>query len=240
MNLLGRSAPAPEEKLTVTEHLTELRQRLIKSLLALAAGTMFSWAFIDVIIAALTAPATNLYYMRPAEAFFIYLKVALVGGLVLASPIIFYQLWAFILPALTVRARSILLFFSLSSAALFVAGLAFSYFFVFPAGLAFFTAFAGDKIAPLLSIESYLDFLLMLLLPFGPIFNLPLLLIVLAQCGVLSSEKLQSARRYVIVAAFIIAGILTPPDAFTQVMLALPMLLLYELTRLFIKFVLKR
>ena len=117
--------------------------------------------------------------------------------MLLAAPVLFYELWAFLVPALTGRERSALMLFVPSSVLLFWAGIAFAYFFVFPQGLHFFTTFAGGNIAPMLSIESYLDFFLMLVVPFGFIFNLPMVLIVLAQMGVVTSAllKRQSLRR---------------------------------------------
>ena len=227
----GRPLNNNDEAMTLTEHLGELRRRILHSLAALAAGTLVSSFYIDEIVAVLTAPATNLYYMRPAEAFFIYIKIALACGVLLAAPVLFYELWAFLVPALTGRERSALMLFVPSSVLLFWAGIAFAYFFVFPQGLHFFT----------LSIESYLDFFLMLVVPFGFIFNLPMVLIVLAQMGVVTSALLKRGRRYMVVASFILAAIITPtPDVVTQTLLAVPMILLYEGSRVFIKLVLRK
>ena len=220
--------------MTLTEHLGELRTRILHGLAALTAGTCISGAFIDEIIAVLTAPAANLYYMRPAEAFFIYIKVALACGVLIAAPVLFYELWAFLVPALTGKERTTLLLFVPASVLLFWAGIAFAYFFVFPQGLNFFTSFAGGNIAPMLSIESYLDFFLMLVVPFGFIFNLPMVLIVLAQMGAVSSLLLKRGRKYMVLASFILAAIITPtPDVITQTLLAVPMILLYEGSRVF-------
>lgn len=237
----GRPLDNNDEAMTLTEHLGELRRRILHSLAALAAGTLVSSFYIDEIVAVLTAPATNLYYMRPAEAFFIYIKIALACGVLLAAPVLFYELWAFLVPALTGRERSALMLFVPSSVLLFWAGIAFAYFFVFPQGLHFFITFAGGNIAPMLSIESYLDFFLMLVVPFGFIFNLPMVLIVLAQMGVVTSALLKRGRRYMVVASFILAAIITPtPDVVTQTLLAVPMILLYEGSRVFIKLVLRK
>ena len=168
-------------------------------------------------------------------------KIALACGVLLAAPVLFYELWAFLVPALTGRERSALMLFVPSSVLLFWAGIAFAYFFVFPQGLHFFTTFAGGNIAPMLSIESYLDFFLMLVVPFGFIFNLPMVLIVLAQMGVVTSALLKRGRRYMVVASFILAAIITPtPDVVTQTLLAVPMILLYEGSRVFIKLVLRK
>ena len=230
-----------DDSMTLTEHLGELRTRILRSLAALAAGTCISGAFIDEIIAVLTAPAANLYYMRPAEAFFIYIKVVLACGVLIASPVLFYELWAFLVPALTGKERTALILFVPASVLLFWAGIGFAYFFVFPQGLNFFTSFAGGNIAPMLSIESYLDFFLMLVVPFGFIFNLPMVLIVLAQMGAVSSLLLKRGRKYMVLASFILAAIITPtPDVITQTLLAVPMILLYEGSRVFIHYILRK
>ena len=118
----GRPLDNNDEAMTLTEHLGELRRRILHSLAALAAGTLVSSFYIDEIVAVLTAPATNLYYMRPAEAFFIYIKIALACGVLLAAPVLFYELWAFLVPALTGRERSALMLFVPSSVLLFWAG----------------------------------------------------------------------------------------------------------------------
>ena len=123
----GRPLDNNDEAMTLTEHLGELRRRILHSLAALAAGTLVSGFYIDEIVAVLTAPATNLYYMRPAEAFFIYIKIALACGVLLAAPILFYELWAFLVPALTGRERPALMLFVPSSVLLFWAGIAFAY-----------------------------------------------------------------------------------------------------------------
>ncbi len=236
----GRSLNNDRE-MTLTEHLGELRRRILHSLAALGIGTVTSSVFIHDIIAVLTAPASNLYYMRPAEAFFIYIKVALACGVLIAAPVLFYELWAFLVPALTGRERSVLLLFVPASVLLFWSGIAFAYFFVFPQGLHFFTTFAGDNIAPMLSIESYLDFFLMMVVPFGFIFNLPMVLIVLAQMGIIGSQLLKRGRKYMVVASFILAAVITPtPDVVTQTLLAVPMILLYEASRVFIRLVLRK
>lgn len=227
--------------MTALEHLAELRRRLLKSAAALVVSTVVCWGFIDRLIDFLTAPATNLYYMRPAEAFFIYLKIAVTAGFLLASPLIFYQLWAFVVPALNGSEKKKLLPFAVCSVLLFWSGILFAYYFVFPQGLSFFTNFAGARVAPMLSIESYLDFLLLLVVPFGFIFNLPMALLILAVLGLVGSAQLRQVRRYVFLAAFILAALITPtPDIVTQTLLAVPMLVLYEGSRLFIRYVLKK
>lgn len=150
--------------------------------------------------------------MRPAEAFMIYIKVALLSGLLLASPFMLYELYAFVRPALTWRERKFTLICLPLALLLFIAGMLFSYSFVFPRGLEFFLGFAAGKVNPLISMESYLDFLLMLVVPFGFAFTVPVILTLLAYLGLISSALDEiSAPRYP--GRFIIAGVITPtPD----------------------------
>ena len=239
---MTQSACAAQQagEMTFTEHLEELRNRLFKSLVALLLGLAASYCFIDSIVAFVTAPAGKLYYMRPAEAFFIYLKVGLVSGALLASPLIFYQLWGFIMPAFNVKQRLRLSGLAVLSVLLFIAGLCFAYNFVLPLGWAFFTGFGAQNIQSMISMENYIDFILVVLLPFGVIFELPLGLTIGACCGLITSFALKKCRRYVIFISFLIAAILTPPDVVSQAMLALPLLLMYELSIIFIQHILRR
>lgn len=230
-----------DKDMTLTEHLADLRSCLLKSIAALVVGTGISVYLLQDIMAVLTSAAKELYYMRPAEAFMIYMKVALLSGLVLASPFILYELYAFVRPALTKRERRFTLICIPLALVLFIAGLLFSYSFVFPRGLEFFLGFAAGKVNPLISMESYLDFLLMLVVPFGFAFNVPVILTLLAYLGIISSKMLMKFQRHVILAAFIIAGVITPtPDIITQTLLAVPLILLYEVSIVLIRYVLKR
>jgi len=226
--------------MTLVSHLSELRTRIIRSLVAVFVGSLLSYFYLDEIVSLLTAPAGKLYYMRPAEAFFIYIKIALASGALLASPVIFYQIWAFFLPALTTREKTALRFLVPASVALFVGGVVFCYFLVLPLGMDFFMGFATDRLQPMLSMESYLDFVLMFLLPFGLIFELPLLLILLAKIGLVTSASLRRSRRYVVFGSFVAAAVLTPPDVFSQIMLAIPLIALYEFSYFVVKYILKK
>ncbi len=222
-------------------HLEELRSRLIKSLLAIAAGMVLSAFYIEPLMGLLTRYAEKLYFMRPAEAFMIYFKVILVSGIVVASPIWFYQFWAFLLPAFTEKEKKILALYVPSSVLLFAAGIAFSFFVVLPRGLEFFMTFTTPGVTPLLSLESYLDFVLYLVLPFGFVFNLPLALILMVEAGIITSTKLRKARRYVIFISFVIAAVVTPTtDMLSQCLLAVPMILLYEISLLVIRVVCRK
>ena len=227
-----------DKDMTLTEHLVELRSCLLKALAALVIGTASSVYFFQDIMDVLTSAAKELYYMRPAEAFMIYMKVALLSGLLLASPFMLYE---FVRPALTWRERKFTLICLPLALLLFIAGMLFSYSFVFPRGLEFFLGFAAGKVNPLISMESYLDFLLMLVVPFGFAFTVPVILTLLAYLGLISSRLLMKFQRHVILVAFIIAGVITPtPDIITQTLLAVPMILLYEVSIVIIRYLLKR
>lgn len=227
--------------MTVTGHLTELRHRIIISLIALVAGMAICQFYLDDIMYILTKPAGTLYFIKPAEAFFIYFKVALTSGAIIASPILFYQFWAFLVPAFTEKEKSVLAVVVPVSLLLFLSGIAFSFFLVLPQGLKFFLAFTSNTIQPMISMESYLDFVLMLVLPFGAIFNVPMLLLVLAKVGLVTSAGLKKKRKFVIFASFIVAAIITPTtDMISQCFLALPIIVFYEISRIIIQYGLKR
>jgi sec-independent protein translocase protein TatC len=215
----------------LTGHLAELRKRILYSLAAVLAGTVLCLFFIQNLISLLTAPAGHLYFARPAEVFVIYMKTALIAGFILASPVVFFQFWRFILPAMTDREKTWTLFFVPLSVSLFLGGIAFSYFLVMPQSLHFLMAFGGENFTPLLSMESYLEFVLLLILPFGVMFNLPLLMMALALAGLVKEKTLKRGRKFVILAAFILAAVITPtPDILTQSLLALPAVFFYEIS----------
>lgn len=222
-------------------HLSELRTRIIWSLVSVGIGSGISYFFIDDIMHYLTLPAGKLYYMQPSEAFFTYLKVAMFAGFLLALPIVFYELWRFVLPALTMRERTALGIVVPSSVLLFFAGLAFSFFFVLPAGIRFFMGFGNPELQPLFSIDKYFDFVIAFVLPFGVVFELPLVLVILAHLGFVSSAFLRKKRRIVIFLSFVVGAVVSPtPDIFSQTMIAVPVMLLYEVSLFIVRYILKK
>jgi sec-independent protein translocase protein TatC len=210
-------------------------------LIAIAVGSAIAYFYIEDIMRYLTLPTGRLYYLQPAEAFFTYIKIAIFAGFLLALPVVFYQAWKFILPALTVRERTVIGILVPSSVLLFFAGLAFSFFLVLPAALQFFVGFSTENLQPMFTLHQYFDFVLAFILPFGAVFELPLLVIVFAKLGFISSKFLQSKQRIVIFLAFVVGAVISPtPDIFTQSMIAIPLILLYELSYLVVRFVLRR
>lgn len=226
----------PDKDMPLTAHLQELRSCILKSLAALLAGSAVSLCFIQDIVCLLTSAAGNLYYMKPAEAFVIYMKLTIFCGLILALPFILRQIYSFISPALTDKERRFLLLALPVMLLLGIGGMVFAYLFVFPRGLAFFLSFTGDRLTPLLSLESYLGFMLILTAPFAFIFNIPIAILLLGCCGIVRSATLTKYRKHVIFAAFILAAVITPtPDIITQCLLAIPMTVLYEISIIFLK-----
>ena len=228
-------------EMTLVGHLGELRRRIIISVVAIVAGTLAAYFYIDELMRFVTAPAGKLYFLSPAEGFFAYLKLAVFAGFMLALPVVLWQAWAFVAPALTSGEKKWAIIMVPGSVALFFTGVAFAYLLVWPAAVKFFLGFGSESLQPMLSLGQYLSFLLSFILPFGVIFNLPLLLLVLAKIGIISSGFLAKQRRIMILLAFIIGGIITPtPDIFTQTMMAIPIILLYEASIWAVKILLRK
>ena len=235
--------PAEDDgTMSLMAHLAELRSRIIKSLLAIAFGSCVSYLFLDEITNCLTLPVGNLYYMKPGEAFFTYFKIDVAAGFLIALPIIFYHAWRFFLPALTAGERAVLGILVPSSVALFFVGLAFSFFIILPTALKFFMGFGeeSDNLQTMFSFGSYFEFVILLMLPFGFVFELPLVIIVLGKLGILTSEVLGKYRRYVFFFSFVVGALVTSPDIITQIAVAIPVLLLYEVGYLVVKYILRR
>ena len=240
-------APADAEavlddgSMSLIADLTELRSRIIKCLVATGLGSVVGYYYIQEIMHYITLPAGKLYYMQPAEAFFTYLKVACVAGFLLALPIIFWQVWRFFLPALTTRERMVLGIVVPTSVVLFFCGLAFSFFLVLPAGIKFFLGFGNTELEALLSVDKYFDFVIMFVLPFGFIFELPLVITILGKMGLITSAFLKKYQRIIIFLSFVVGALITPtPDVFTQSMIALPIIVLYEVGYFIVRYILRR
>ena len=230
-----------EGNMSLIRHLEELRRRIIRSLVAVAAGSGIAYYFIDEIMGLITLPTGKLYYMQPAEAFFTYLKIAVFAGFLLALPVIFYEAWKFVLPALTVQERTVIGILVPSSVLLFFTGLAFAFFLALPAAIKFFVGFSTENLQPMFTLHQYFDFVISFILPFGVVFELPLIIIVFAKLGFIGSEFLRNKQRLVIFLAFVIGAVVSPtPDIFNQSMIAVPLILLYEISYLTVRFVMRK
>ncbi len=215
------------------DHLEELRRRLLKSLLALVLTAAVAFYFSEELMAFAIKPLgeIKLHVTRVTGSFYAYLKVSLVTGVLAATPVIFYQLWSFVGPGLYPREKARVLPLVAVSTVLFLAGASFCYLVVLPYSLKFLIGFSGDLLSPIITVSSYLSFAGMLLLAFGFGFEMPVVAYFLGKVGIVSSRMLGKGRRYAVVLILITAAILTPtPDIATQLMLAGPLYLLYEIS----------
>jgi sec-independent protein translocase protein TatC len=223
---------------TFISHLVELRDRLVKASIgiAIACAALMLWPgpsqIYDYLAAPMLAsmpPGSRMIATGVISPFLVPMKVTLVLAFMVALPWVFYQMWAFIAPGLYAHEKRLVLPLVISSSLLFLAGVAFCYFFVFGRVFHFISSFAPESIAVTPDIENYLDFVMSMCLAFGATFEVPVVVVILVRMGIVSIEKLKSVRSYVIVGAFVIAAIVTPPDVVSQLALAVPMCLLFEL-----------
>lgn len=240
-NEASLNSPLSTGEMSLEDHLQELRRRIIICLVAVAVTTTASYFFAENLVTVIAAPAGKLYFMNPAEVFFSYLKVSFFAGFLVALPVVLYQAWAFVVPALTRSEQTLSLILVPSSVVLFFIGILFSYFFVLPAAVQFFLGFATESLQPMFSLGQYLSFVIYFLLPFGFIFEVPLFILVLAKLGVIDSSFLIRKRKIVLVLAFVIGAVVSPtPDVFAQTMIAIPLILLYQISILLVKYVLRK
>lgn len=226
--------------MSLIDHLGELRGRIIVALVAMIIGTVVSYYYVDDIIQILIAPAGKLYYTKPTEAFFTYMKISIISGLIVSSPVWFYQIWAFIIPALSKGEKKVTFLIVPSAISLFIIGVLFSYYLVLPTAIEFFIGFGTDGLQPLFSIGQYIDFVVGFIIPFGITFELPLIIVALSALGILSSQRVRSFRKMFILLAFIVGGAISPtPDMLSQTMIAGPMVLLYEISHGILRYILK-
>lgn len=226
-----------EDKIPFTSHLEELRDRLIRCFIAVGVGFLVSYGFKEKLFEILTAPliavmqtGDQLVFTGLPEAFFTYLKVAFLSGIILSSPILVYQFWMFVTPGLYKREKKMMIPIIVLSTFFFVGGSLFGYFIVFPYGFQFFIGFASDTIKALPSMKEYLAFSSKMLLAFGLVFEMPLVITCMAKLGLVSVDFLKKNRKYALLLFFVGSAILTPPDVVTQIMMAFPLMFLYEVS----------
>ncbi len=226
-------------RMPLLDHLRELRNRLMWSFGALAVGTGVSMAFVDEIIRFITAPVTDTLAAHgiegglsivnsPFEGMTVWLDAALIGGVTLASPVIAWNVWGFVAPGLYHTERRLVGPLALSSTALFLMGTSFAYYALFPIAFPFFFTVVPAEVS--LSIEGYLNAVLKMLVAFGVSFQLPVAVFFLARLGLVDGRDLIAWTRYAIVAIFVVAAIITPPDILSQVLLAIPLSGLYVIS----------
>ena len=252
-----------DQKISLTGHLTELRKRLLFSVGALMTGFIVSFNFSEDLFRALIFPMkfklvfimqspfvnfipskinnTDLIFTAPGEAFWMHLKVSFMAGLFLAMPFILYQLWKFISPGLKAKEKKYAAPFVVSATLLFFIGAAFCFLFILPFAMGFLLTYKTESLTPMLSAGNYVSFCVKFILAFGAVFELPIIIIFLTRMGFVTTRTLAKNRKYAILAAFIIAAMLTPtPDAFNQLLMAVPIMLLYEVGILFSKLLVRK
>lgn len=235
---------ATEEKLPLTAHLEELKKRLIRSLIGIGIGFGACYYYKDWLFKIITKPLMDvmpknsfMIYTSLPEAFFTYMKIAFFASIFLTAPFTLYQIWKFISPGLYPREKKYVIPFVLTSTLLFVGGVVFGYYLALPPAFGFFVEFSSDTLRPMFTMKEYLSFSLKLLLAFGVSFELPVFIFFMAKLGIVNSRMMSRHRRYAILIIFILAAILTPsPDAFTQVIMAVPLIILYEFSIYVAKF----
>ncbi len=235
---MSDTAPDSTPEESFISHLVELRDRLLRSVIAIAVmiGILAIYpgpaAIYDFLAAPLTAAlpeGTNMIAIGVITPFMVPLKVTAMLAFVLALPFILYQAWSFIAPGLYAHEKRLGIPLIVSSTLLFIIGMAFCYYFVFGQVFSFISSFAPKSITPAPDIEAYLSFVMTMFLAFGFSFEVPVALVVMVKLGVVSVDKLKEWRSYFVVGAFVVAAVVTPPDVVSQLSLAIPMCLLYEL-----------
>jgi len=243
-----------DEKMPLIEHLGDLRKRITISVVALLVAFVIAFNFSENIFRAVMFPlkytvafslenpfinivpqeklsqATKLVFLAPAEAFWMSMKISFVAALLLSLPVILSQLWKFVSPGLLPREKKYVLPFVVSGTTLFLAGAAFCFFIVLPFAMGFLVSYnVGDVLMPMLSVGQYVDFCLKFILAFGAVFETPIVIIFLTRMGIVTTRTLAKNRKYAVLIAFILAAVLTPtPDVFNQTLMAVPIIILYE------------
>jgi sec-independent protein translocase protein TatC len=231
--------------MTIWEHLSELRRRTVYTLIALAIGIAASWELREVILGYLVIPfrdawlaealpgEVKLHFQSPAAAFLGYFKISLYGGAVVAAPVIFYQIWAFVAPGLYAKEKKFVIPFVICSTGLFGGGGYFGWRAVFPVAFRYLLSLSGNlkavdvAVAPTVMLGDYIGFVTRMLLGFGLIFEIPLFIFFLSIAGIVNYLHLIRYGRWFVVGAFVASAIITPPDVSSQLMMAVPMIILY-------------
>lgn len=224
-----------EKNLTIIGHLDELRKRLIYSSIVLISSIIVFYNFSETVVKHIVdiAPNINFVFIAPAELLMSYIKIAVIGGLVIAAPFLILQIWLFVSPGLTKSEKRTIAVSLFVGGLFFIVGVVFSYMVVMPIMLKFFMGFQIEQIEEMISFSNYLSFVINTLLSFGIIFELPIMMVILTKFHILKVDFIRRNRKYTILIIFVIAAILTPPDVITQTLLAGPMILLFEIGVIF-------
>jgi len=224
-----------EKSMSIVEHLEELRKVVVVSVIAVLISTMaIFFLFRDVLFMAAIKPLADygipVVFIGPTEALFSKLKISIIVGLLISLPVILWKVWSFVVPALHAKERRYVYMLVPASLLLFLLGVSFAYFTVLQIATRFLLVTAAEGLEPMITVSKYISFLISFLLPFGIIFELPLVVFFLTHIGLINHNFLARNRRYAILIAFIIAAVFTPPDVVSQILLAAPMIILYEIS----------
>lgn len=227
------------KNLTMVEHLSELRKRIISSVICLILFSILSYNFSESIVNDMIskAPEINFVFIEPAELFMSYIKISIIGGIGFSLPVILYNIWLFIKPGLSHSERKLIIRSLFLGGILFVLGALFAYMFVLPMTITFFASFEIDKIKAMISFKSFLSFATTFVLSFGLVFEMPILMVILVKLGLVSASTLQKNKKIAVLVIFVVAAVLTPPDIISQTFLAIPMVILFEAGVFFAKLV---
>ena len=218
------------KKMSLFDHLDELRKRLIIIVIVNFVAAILLFSQTEIIMSYLLEvnPGMELVYTTPSELLTVYIQLSLILAVTICSPITVYQVWAFIEKGLYEKEKKAILFTLIFGVVFFIIGVAFCYFMVLPTTLEFFIRIAIEEVSSMLSIHSYVSFVNMMLLAFGLVFEMPVIIFLLSKLGIIKPEFLKKNRGIIIVAIFIFASIITPPDVISQLMLGIPMVILFE------------
>ena len=224
-----------EKQMTIIDHIRELRKAVIVCVLAvLIAFAVILFCGGDWLLSFMLEPlkdrGVDVVFTNISEYFLTEMKVALLAGIIVAFPVVILELWLYLRPALYPQEKKVVVLSFFSCLFLFLLGVAFAYFVVLSLAIDFFVTAGGDLATPMLTISNYVKFIYSFLLPFGLMFQLPLVCFVFAKIGILKADMMRKVRKYVIFVIFVVAAILTPPDVISQLLLAIPMMILYEIS----------
>ncbi len=231
-----------EKNLTIVGHLTELRKRLIYSSIVLLAAIAVSYNFSEMMVKHIVdiVPDINFVFIAPAELLMSYIKISVISGVVVSAPFLLLQIWLFVSPGLKKSEKRTIAVSLFIGGFFFIAGVIFSYLVILPIMIQFFMGFQIEEIEEMISFSSYLSFVINTLLSFGIIFEIPILMVILTKFHILKVSFLKKNRKYAILIIFVVAAVLTPPEVITQIMMAGPMLMLFEIGVIFSSMVEKK
>ncbi|KPL01163.1 MAG: hypothetical protein AMJ91_01300 [candidate division Zixibacteria bacterium SM23_73_3] len=219
------------------DHLEELRGRIIKSLICIILFSIGAYVFSERLIELVTRPIPEVYFMAPTEAFSTRIKISLIAGIIVSVPVLFYHLWKFIVPGLFEKEIKMIIPAVLASTIFFLIGAVFCFLFVLPLSMKFLLGFGTEKLKPMIKIKDYISFVSYMILAFGAVFELPVISYFLGKMGIITARTLIKGRRFAVTAILILAAIITPPDIFSQFMLAGPLYFLYEVSIVVVKII---